>query len=107
MDYARPLPKSSLENILPEICKRPLTYLPERNVRSLFAFITGWLLASGSDDDDALMKEFYKYVEHEYGMRRVNIFWYEMIEALCPDQQETLGKFFEVYDKFIKSRDAL
>ena len=93
----------SLADALKEIEMRPYLWLPENNLKSLFAFINGWVHASGRPRYEyELMQKFQRYIELEYGVTET-FGWVQILTERSESEQCAFKLFFNKFDSFERS----
>ena len=91
--------------LLRNIEQRPML-LPERNIQSLDAFLNGWFVGRGYDADNGLMSRFSKYVDEQFENTSTHG-WARMIAHYSHDSNDSLNRFFKMFDEFLKLDEEL
>lgn len=93
--------KFTVPELIDELQKRPLRWLPEKNIYFLHVFLSGWVHGKSHKGCD-LLYEFGRYIEDIYSEKRT-IGWAKILEEQTGDVGVAFEKFFEHFSEFQSS----
>ena len=93
--YSKPLPE-----VIVEIEKRPLMWLPEKHIKYLGAFLNGYIYGKGCKETSELMSGFNRFVEKKYSITTTHG-WVRNIDHMSSDPHKALERFFELFKEYM------
>ena len=87
--------------LMKQLEKRPY-YFSERTIQCLEAFLNGWLVGKGSDEEQKLMSGFNQYVANQFGVKTTHG-WAQTILYYSQDSHDALNHFFKLFNTYLKS----
>lgn len=95
--YSKPLPE-----VIVEIEKRPLMWLPEKHIKYLDSFLDGYIYGKNCKETCEFMSGFNQFVEKKYSITTTHG-WMRNINHMSSDSHHALEKFFELFNEYMSN----
>ncbi|GAB2199469.1 hypothetical protein [Sessilibacter sp. MAH4] len=95
--YSKALPE-----VIIEIEKRPLMWLPEKHIKYLGSFLDGYIYGKNCKATCELMSGFNQFVEKKYSITTTHG-WVRNIDHMSSDPHHALEKFFELFNEYMSN----
>lgn len=92
----------SLSQVIAELEKRPLMWLPEKHIMYLETFLNGYLFGKSKSTENELLTKFNRYIEKKYEIKTTHG-WARNIYHMSSDPHAALDMFFEEIREFSSS----
>ncbi|MCE2027335.1 hypothetical protein [Sessilibacter corallicola] len=98
------LSTKSLPEIIREIERRPLMWLPEKHIMYFSTFLDGYLHTSNDPDAHFIIKCFNVFIDNKYSIRTTHG-WARNINHMSANPHDALDKFFKEFKEFIERHE--
>ncbi len=99
--------QTSLIELMAQVRRAPSIYVGTPSLECLQAFMSGWFLSKGGDEESVKMwKDFDTYVQKKYGAVNESGLFFRVLQFNSWHTFDAFSRVFELFDEFLESRQT-